>query len=287
MKLVLAPHSPDCVAAELYCRIAKADVLRVHVHPMTGTLSRQVPYLEEASGDVVAEGKHAVIKFLGSRFMAGADGVKRIWYSEHEHTARANVDRVLELVHELDVQLKVYVYHEGIIQLNKVDSDVEKPFHVLQAKVRIQRLFALLDKMIPDNGFFTGLVPSIADLSLISTLLRLTLVSFSLAPYPKLTNWMKLILKEVSPHFYDIAQAFGVQKDSVVFSAVHPLVQTSKLRVKKKQDIDYDHLEEEKFELLLGLIKEAQIWPDHSNDQSLICKQRIISPSEFQSYFST
>jgi glutathione S-transferase len=290
LTLAIAPHSADSVAAEIYCRKASLQIRRVVVSPMTGAhRNRILPYLEDQGGNAVAQGKHHVLKLLGARFLAQSDGVKRIWYPEQSDPAlRDKIDGVLDLVHELDVQIKIYVYYEGIVALNANESDAERPFHVLQAKGEVNRLMMLLDGLLPENAFFAGLLPSIADLSLICSMLRLTLVSFSFAPFKRIANWMKIIIKELSPHFYELAEPFGFQKDVTTFGPVHPLIQFAKggMNVKKYADCDFELLEEEKFDHLLVLLKESQNWQDFNSEPFLNCKLRNTSPSELLCAFS-
>lgn len=287
IELYEAPHSPDCFAVALFCYKSNLHFNRNSLSLLTGKFSTpdhpQIPYIQD--GTHVIQGRHTILRYLACKYH-----YRGHWYPE-DVILRSQIDEILETIQKLDMHLKQYTFQEALLLCcgsPEFPCDLRSNTVLMTARSNTERLIKKLDACIASDGFLFGKEPTIADVSLICTLLRLNLVvHFEVLALPRIPGWAQNMASTFAPYFYEVAGGYGCREGNPLNVGCHPLL-GKKLSENEDQKVEknWDKFMDRKLDELLNIIEQAKRWGDEAELDELQCRSQVRSNSDRSWSFS-
>lgn len=240
-------ESVDSFAVVLFCKRVNLNIERHLIDLMTGKSLQEfiqpiiglksfpsiakLPILVD--NNVLVHGKNSILRYLSVRYASESR-----WYPK-EFSLRAEIDSMLEFGKYMDTLLLQNAYLESIM-----GCGVSQEFSSNYLRDDAQKCLMQLNRSLKSQDFLCGAHITLADISLVFSVLRLKLIpSFELEYCLSIIKWTDDVVKYFGSDFADVAQSFGFETNKFVLSVPHPILQVKKY--------DHDRFLESKDESVL------------------------------------
>lgn len=184
---------------------------------------RAIPAVEDEG--VVVHGKNAALRYLATKYCGRG---RPQWFPE-DLRLRTLLEEMLDLAQKIGAVLKHLVYHLSILT---VGDNVDYLDHPVPVQMMQKELWSMIDiiehKILVKNRgclFLVNEQMSIADISLLSELLRITMLPvFNWTEYPKLSTWVDHVSNALTPYFYEHTAHLGFESGSSITLTRHKLL---------------------------------------------------------------